>query len=175
MKLIKLNQRGDDSSSETFRLLIAFVLAAALLVIIMNMISITNKQTILISEQKLEEGLQSAVKSVGVSTRIEFIIDDLMLTGVIGKKKISQRSGMSEECIGLIGGQGIETLNNGDLRIKSSHLKMNVWAYCDFWQSSFPDEINEAMIHSNPSSDVCPTYCVFFFNKKPSSSLYKHD
>ncbi|HOW29755.1 MAG TPA: hypothetical protein PK685_03765 [archaeon] len=173
MKILKLNQRGDDSSSESFRLLIAFVLAAAILVIIMNMIASTNKQSILISDQKLKEGVQSAAKSVGTSTKIPFIIEDLMLTGTITKRKISIYSGMDENCIGLIGGQGIEYLDNGDLRIKADNLKMNVWAYCDFWTASgdMPDEIFDPISFA-PNSENCKTYCVYFFNKKPENSLY---
>jgi len=169
MKILKLNQRGDDSSSESFRLLIAFVLAAAILVIIMNMIASTNKQSILISDQKLKEGVQSAAKSVGTSTKIPFIIEDLMLTGTITKRKISIYSGMDENCIGLIGGQGLEYLDNGDLRIKADNLKMNVWAYCDFWGTNqdVPTEIDFV-----PNSENCKTYCVYFFNKKPENSLY---
>ena len=178
MKILKLNQRGDDSSSESFRLLIAFVLAAAILVIILNMVNTTNKQSILISDQKLKEGVQSAVKSVGTSTRIPFVIEDLLLTGTITKRRLSTYSGMKEECIGLIGGQGLEQQENGDLRIKASNLKMNVWAYCDFWNTSsgIPEEI-EDNVHSsfNLYSAECPTYCVYFFNKKPSNSLYENN
>lgn len=171
MKILKLNQRGDDSSSESFRLLIAFVLATSILFIIMNMVTTTNKQSILISDQKLKEGVQSAVKSVGTSTKIPFVIEELMLAGTITKRKISIYSGMDENCIGFIGGQGLEQLSNGDLKIKASNLKMNVWAYCDFWQSSFPEEIY-GTINNSVSSSECPTYCVYFFNKRPSPSLY---
>ena len=171
MKILKLNQRGDDSSSESFRLLIAFVLATAILVIIINMVNSTNKQSILISDQKLKEGIQSAAKSIKTSTQIPFIIEDLMLTGTITKRKISTYSGMDENCIGLIGGPGLEYLDNGDLRIKADNLKMNVWAYCDFFQTTMPDEI-DSEIDFNPTHEDCPTYCVYFFNKKPLNSLY---
>jgi len=173
MKILKLNQRGDDSSSESFRLLIAFVLAAAILVIILNMVNTTNKQSILISDQKLKEGVQSAVKSVGTSTRIPFVIEDLLLTGTITKRRLSTYSGMKEECIGLIGGQGLEQQENGDLRIKASNLKMNVWAYCDFWDSDPPGDIYNAV--PNLEQEECPTYCVYFFNKKPANSLYENN
>jgi len=174
MKMLKLNQRGDDSSSESFRLLIAFVLAAAILVIIMNMIDNTNKQSILISDQKLKEGVQSAVKSAGTSTRIPFIIEDLMLTGEISKRKISNYSGMDENCIGLIGGPGIEVTGNGNLKIKARHLKMHVWAYCDFWPHQFPTEVITVMNLSIITSEQCPIYCVYFFNKKPTCNLYNN-
>lgn len=172
MKILKLNQRGDDSSSESFRLLIAFVLATSILFIIMNMVTTTNKQSILISDQKLKEGVQSAVKSVGTSTKIPFVIEELMLAGTITKRKISIYSGMDENCIGFIGGQGLEQLSNGDLRIKTSNLKMNVWAYCDFWDTTLPREIEENIDHFNLYHAECPTYCVYFFNKRPSPSLY---
>lgn len=173
IKLYKLNQKGDDSSSETFRLLIAFVLAAAMLLIIMNMIETSNKQTILVSKQKLKEEIQSAAKSTKTSTKIPFIIEDLILTGNITKTEISSYSGLDEECIGFISGPGIEVLSNGTLKIKKRHLKMNVWAYCDFWKGSInSDEINRA-INLNVSRDDCPTFCVFYFNKKPDPEIYK--
>ena len=177
MKILKLNQRGDDSSSESFRLLIAFVLATSILFIIMNMVTTTNKQSILISDQKLKEGVQSAVKSVGTSTKIPFVIEELMLAGTITKRKISIYSGMDENCIGFIGGQGLEQLSNGDLKIKASNLKMNVWAYCDFWDTSsgIPDEIEDNVDnHFDLHSAVCPTYCVYFFNKRPTCNLYNN-
>jgi len=173
MKILKLNQRGDDSSSESFRLLIAFVLAAAILVIIINMINTTQKQSILISDQKLKEGSQSAAKSVGTSKKIPFIIEGLMLTGTITKRKMSQYSGLDTNCITLVPGTGIESQSNGDIKIKASSLKMNVWAYCDFFNNNANWEIYE-YVPNSATYETCPIYCVFFFNKKPECSLYNN-
>jgi len=174
MRAIKLSQKGDSSSGEVYRLLVAFILAAAVLVIIMNMIATTNKQTIIISEQKLKEGVQSAVKSVGTSTKIPFVIEDLMLTGTITKDKISTYSGMPKQCIGFVGGQGLVLLENGNLKIKSNTLELDLWAYCDFWDSSgrLPEELDDLMNYEFRPGNDCQTYCVFLFNKKPSCELY---
>ncbi len=172
MKL-KLSRKGDSESFETFRLLIAFVLATAVLVIIISMISSTNKQSILISEQKLKEGVQSAVKSAGTSAEFPFVIEDLMLRGTISKTTISNYSGLSKECIAFVGGsQMIPTDVNVDgLRIKPSYLKMNIWVYCNFQSNNqtLPLSLSSLSVDRqiNQDSDVCPRYCVFFFNRKP--------
>ncbi|MFA5746245.1 MAG: hypothetical protein WCX82_00065 [archaeon] len=171
----KLTEKGDGESFETFRLLIAFVLALAVLVIIISMVNSTNKQAILISDQKLKEGLLSAAKSPGTSTRIPFIIEDLMLSGTISKTRISNYSGLDGNCIALVYGAGITPLNpntNDILKIKASRLEMNVYAYCDFNDGDHPDVAEDQI---STDSVVCPTYCVFFFNKKPDDSLYHSD
>lgn len=173
----KLSKKGDDSASEAYRLLIGFVLGAAILVIIMNMINSTQNQSILISNQKLKEGLVSAVKSTGTSAKIPFVIEDLMLKGNISKTTIKNYTGLSEECMAFVAGPRLFSENDFNIiRIKTRYLKMNVWAYCDFMPSGsldLPDELDDnTKLQLTEDPEICPTYCVFFFNVKPPENLY---
>lgn len=173
----KLSQKGDDSASEVYRLLVGFILGAAMLVIIMSMVNSTQNQTVLISNQKLKEGLISAVKSAGTSAKTPFIIEDLMLKGNISKITISNYTGLPEKCMAFVAGPKLFSENDYNvIRIKGRHLKMNVWAYCDFLPphtGSLPRELDDSIqgqLTEDPN--VCPTYCVFFFNTKPPEDLY---
>jgi len=179
---MRLNKRGDSESFETFRLLIAFVLAMAVLVIIVSMINSTQKQSILVSEQKLKEGVLSAVKSAGTSETIPFVIDDLMLSGTISKTTFYNYTGLDTNCMAFVGGPQLlpvpESANNPlGLKIKPRYLKMNVYAYCGFivtgdsLPSGFPTDTTSQIIQDQ---DTCPTYCVFFFNTKPNCALYNN-
>ncbi|HPV66273.1 MAG TPA: hypothetical protein PK655_02360 [archaeon] len=174
---LKLNQKGDDSASEAYRLLIGFILGAAILVIIMNMINSTQNQLIIVSNQKLKEGLISAVKSTGTSAKTPFVIEDLMLKGNISKTTITNYTGLPEECMAFVAGPKLFSVNDYNvLRIKTRHLKMNVWAYCNFMPSgegSLLDELDSTtQSQLTQDTSVCPTYCVFFFNIKPPEGLY---
>lgn len=171
----KLNQKGEDSASDVYRLLIAFVLAVAILVIIMNMINSIQKQSIIISNQKLKEGVQSAVKSAGTSATIPFIIEDLMLSGNIAKTTFRNYSGLAEECMAFVYGPGLEPINDdiNVLKIKGRYIEMDVWAYCNFMDIKDPPDVSGDQI--NPDNVACPAYCVFFFNKKPDASIYETD
>ena len=109
---LKLNQKGDDSASEAYRLLIGFILGAAILVIIMNMINSTQNQLIIVSNQKLKEGLISAVKSTGTSAKTPFVIEDLMLKGNISKTTITNYTGLPEECMAFVAGPKLFSVND---------------------------------------------------------------
>jgi hypothetical protein len=173
----KLSKKGDDSASEAYRLLIGFILGAAILVIIMNMINSTQNQSILISNQKLKEGLISAVKSTGTSAKTPFVIEDLMLKGSISKTTITNYTGLPEECMAFVAGPRLFSENDFNIiRIKPRYLKMDVWAYCDFMPSGMtqlPEGLDSnTKMQLEQDQDVCPTYCVFYFNIKPSDELY---
>lgn len=175
---LKLNSKGDDSASDVYRLLIAFVLATAVLVIIINMVTSVQKQSIIISNQKLKEGVQSAVKSAGTSAKIPFVIEDLMLSGNLSKTTIKNYSGLSEECMAFVHGAGLEPIDedNNVLRIKGKYIEMDVWAYCNIDSSQIPNNLNskynDAVMQIENDEGVCPIYCVFFFNKKPDPLIY---
>lgn len=172
----KLSKKGDETAFEAYRLLIGFILGAAILVIIMNMINSTQNQSILISNQKLKEGLVSAVKSAGTSAKTPFVIEDLMLKGSISKTTITNYTGLPEKCMAFVAGPKL--FSEGDfniIRIKPRYLKMDVWAYCNFIKmaTNLPDQLDantKSQITQDP--EVCPTYCVFFFNIRPSYELY---
>jgi hypothetical protein len=173
----KLSKKGDDSASEAYRLLIGFILGAAILVIIMNMINSTQNQSILISNQKLKEGLISAVKSTGTSAKTPFVIEDLMLKGSISKTTITNYTGLPEECMAFVAGPRLFSENDFNIiRIKPRYLKMNIWAYCDFMPpgtTQLPEGLDtNTQGQLTPDPNDCPTYCVFFFNIKPDNGLY---
>lgn len=173
---LKLSQKGDDSASESYRLLIGFVIGLAMLVIIINMINSIQNQLVLVSNQKLKEGLISAVKSTGKSAETPFVIEDLMLKGNISKTTISNYTGLPKECMAFVAGpKFIPENNNNVLTIKSRILKLNVWAYCNFMpphEESLPEQLDSIGTQLDHDQSICPTYCVFFFDVKPPQGLY---
>ncbi len=162
-KKISLNEKGDEAF-ESFRLLIAFALATAVLVIIIVMVGRVNNQSIIISTAKLEEGVISASKGPGVTTETPFIIEDVMLSGIISKDRISKLTGYSKNCIAFITGPGFEN-NDAYIEVNKKYIKTDVYVYCGFG-NSIPSEIT-SLFNFN-----CPTYCALYFNVSPPSSLY---
>jgi hypothetical protein len=153
---------------ESYRLLIAFVLALAFLVVIYSMIQTLNQKTILISEQKFKEGIISATKAVGISTKKEFIIEDLVLSGIISNRMLENYSGINRDCFLLVPGPGFkETEASKILNIKGNFKKMDIYTYCDF-ESNTVSSINNYKIEIYNSDPDCPVYCIIFFNKKPN-------
>ena len=163
-KKISLNEKGDDEASEYFRLLIAFVLATAVLVIIIVMVGRVNNQSIIISTAKFEEGIISASKGPGVTTQTPFIIEDVMLSGIISKERISKLTGYSKECILFKSGPGFDNSSTDFISINKKFMKTDVYVYCGYYG-------DEGAIILNTSTD-CPTYCALYFNTRPDSSLY---
>lgn len=178
-----LKEKGQ--AFESFRLLIAFVLMTAVLVIILSMVHRTNTTTIIISTQKLDDGFLSASKSPGASTKTPFVIKDLKLSGIISKRSLSNTSGMDPNCIFFKIGPGIKELNNGDAQITKKYLKMNVTVYCDFKENvdngTVPQYINNIITstpsHSSHTIDECnsQTYCVLFLNSAPPTEIYNNN
>jgi hypothetical protein len=164
LKGISLNERGDDEASESFRLLIAFALAAAVLVIIIVMVGRVNNQSILISTAKFEEGVVSASKGPGITTETPFIIEDVMLSGIISKERISSLTSYPKKCILFITGPGFDNSSPNFISVNKKFIKTDVYVYCGY--NGDPG----AIALSIPSD--CPTYCGIYFNKRPDSSLY---
>jgi len=161
-KILKLNEKGDEAF-ESFRLLIAFALATAVLVIIIVMIGRVNNQSIIISTAKFEEGVISASKGPGVTTETPFIIEDVMLSGIISKERISKLTGYSKNCLVFITGPGFD--NQGEyVEINKKFIKTDVYVYCGFGDV-VPSEINIM-------TATCPTYCAIYFNMNPPNGLY---
>ena len=169
----KLNQKGDSEAFESFRMLIAFVLAAAILVIIINMVNNVNEKSVQISTQKLSEGIISGVKSVGTSARIPFVISDLLLRGTIDRRTIQNISGLNKECVFFIAGAGVDKSNNGEYISIKGTKKMDVYVYCNQTDSGFEVvSSNYSEVSNNLTTEDCPTFCVFFFNERPKAALY---
>jgi hypothetical protein len=167
---IKLSKKAQ--AFEAYRLLIAFVLALAFLVVIYSMVQSINEKSLLISNQKFKDGIISATKAVGISTKKEFVIDDLLLSGTISTRKLENYSGIDKECFKLVPGPGFkEDTASNILNIQGKFKKMNVYTYCDFEDAPITDdEINEYhdIIYDSTELKQCPVYCVIFFNKKPN-------
>jgi len=161
-KKISFNEKGDEAF-ESFRLLIAFALATAVLVIIIVMVGRVNNQSIIISTAKFEEGVVSASKGPGITTQTPFIIEDVMLSGIISKERISKLTGYSKECIAFKVGPGFEEADEY-VKVNKRYIKTDVYVYCGFGDN-VPGEIP---IMNN----TCPTYCAIYFNLTPSSALY---
>lgn len=168
MKFLK-NKKGQ--AFESFRFLIAFVIAVAVLTIIYTMVNTINQRSIIISTERLQEGSISASKSIGTSAHHPFHLEDLMLTGRISSQQISNYTGMNKDCIYLDGGPGLDVVIEGEeYLIKKSHLKMDVYFYCDFTSSPIIDETETNVITSKIYSDYinnCPTFCIVYLNKAP--------
>lgn len=175
---MKFKEKGQ--AFESFRLLIAFILMTAVLVIILSMVHRTNTTTIIISTQKLDDGFLSASKSPGASTKIPFVIKDLKLSGIISKRRLANVSGMDPNCIFFKLGPGLKKLNNSDAQIIKKYIKMDVTVYCDFKENTnnAPSEIYSIILNaSGHTIDNCyaQTYCVLFLNSAPPSTVYTNN
>jgi len=164
LKKIKMNEKGDEAF-ESFRLLIAFALATAVLVIIIVMVGRVNNQSILISTAKFEEGFVSASKGPGIGTQTPFVIEDVMLSGIISKERLSYLSGYSKECIKFESGPGFDNTNTEYIKVSKKYIKTDVYVYCGFG--------DDAHAYEFINSGDCSTYCVVFFNKTAPSTLYQ--
>lgn len=172
----KLNQKGDSEAFESYRMLIAFVLAAAILVIIISMVNNVNEESIQISTQKFSEGVISGVKSVGTSARIPFVISDLLLRGTIDRRTIQNISGLNKDCVSFIAGAGLEKSDNGEYVSIKGTKKMDVYVYCNQTNSGLSVVTeNYPEVYNDLSADDCPTFCVFFFNERPKDALYDQE
>ena len=172
LKPLMKSQKGDSEAFESFRLLIGFVLATAVLTIIIVMISKIHNSSILISSQKFEEGVVSASKSPGVSSKVPFVIEDLMLSGTISKRKMAYLTGYPEECISFEIGPGIEeNKKNKDVTITKKYIKTDVYVYCDFMNDENPAPFPDILNAFEPACSVA--YCAIFINKTPSPTLYQ--
>ncbi|MCK9292586.1 MAG: hypothetical protein WCY27_00685 [archaeon] len=162
MKLVKHTERGQ--AFEVYRLLIAFIIAVAVMSIIIVMVQKTNKESILLSYQNLEQGFISATKSPGTSSKMPFVIEDLKLKGMITKKKLSTISGLKEECIIFDAGPGIEKTDIG-VEINKI-LKFDTTVYCNFGNVDILETPIIQLLENN-TLENCPVYCIVFMNKNP--------
>jgi len=169
MKLIKYKERGQ--AFEVYRLLIAFVIAVAVMSIIVVMVQKTNKESIILSYQNFEQGFISATKSPGTSSKMPFVIGDVKLSGIITKKRLSTISGLKEECIFFDAGPGIEETNIG-VEIKKKVLKFDTTIYCNFGSVTVDNEIGSLL---NGAGEECSVYCIVFMNKSPNPDVYSEN
>ena len=162
-------------AGESFRLLIAFVITVAILSIILVMVRNINNKAIVISQQKLEEGIISASKAPGISTEKKYIIEDLKLKGTISKEWISGVTGIRKECIGIDNGPGIEPIsesNNLIYEITERSLDMDVTIYCNISNSNEPSPIYNIL---SEDPEDCDKFMVLFLNKNAPDEIYSGD
>ncbi len=164
-------EKQKGQAFESFRYLIAFVIAVAVLAIIYTMIGTINQRSILISTERLKEGALSASKSIRTSGENPFKLEGLILAGRISSQQIANYTGMDKDCIYVDGGVGLEEVEKGvEYIIRRNQLKMDVYFYCDFTDDPFIDNDNEVdlIVNSISSGSDCPTFCIVYLNKSPS-------
>jgi len=169
LKLIKNKEKGQ--AFEVYRLLIAFVIAVAVMSIIIVMVQKTNNESIILSTQNFEQGIISASKSPGTSSKIPFVISDLKLSGSITKKRISDITSLNKDCIFFSAGPGIEKTNLG-VDIKQKSIKMNATVYCNFGNAEFKPKIIPYLTSDSVSD--CSVFCVIFMNQIPPKEIYSN-
>ncbi|MDD3178313.1 MAG: hypothetical protein PHR26_02225 [Candidatus ainarchaeum sp.] len=160
-------------AEESFRLLIAFVITVAILSIILVMVRNINNKAIIISQQKLEEGIISASKAPGISTQSKYIIEDLKLKGTISKEWISGITGIEKGCIGIDNGPGIEPIAESNeliYEITERNLDMDVTIYCNISNSDEPSSIYNLL---EKNTEDCEKFIVLFLNKNAPDEIYK--
>ena len=176
----KLNKKGQ--AFESFRLLIGFILALAILSIILFMVQKTNQNSLVVSSQRLQEEIQSASKSAGVSSKIPYKIKDIKLKGNITTSKYLRKTDLNHECIYFHPGPGLEYLNNprGDIKtVRDKSITMHITIYCNFDTSKIAGiEGGDALVTSGETGDTkgvreaCPKYCLVYFNSSPPKEIY---
>lgn len=171
MNMIPVIRNKKGQAFESFRLLIAFILAIAILAIIYTMVAKVNKETVIISTQKFEEAVRSASKSPGTSSVVPFVIEDVVLEGAIDKHRLGLITGLSEECLSLQAGPGITVTTRGVDILKK--LKMNVYVYCNYQNAEINNVDMSYIVNTTITSSTCPTYCVIFMNRKPPEGTYE--
>jgi len=166
------NNKGQ--AFEAYQLLIAFIIATAILGIIVMMISKTNSQAIIISNQKIEDAFTSAINSPVISMEKPFVVKDVLITGILSYDRFEQISGIEEGCFGFIVGPGI-TLQPYGAVVDKKYLKTNVYFSCGLKGMDidnlpfeiYPGVSGNSPFEKNPSNDCERLFCVMYINKTP--------
>ncbi len=165
------NNKGQ--AFEAYQLLIAFIIATAILGIIVMMISKTNSQAIIISNQKIEDAFTSAINSPVISMEKPFVVKDVLITGILSYDRFEQISGIEEGCFGFIVGPGI-TLQPYGAVVDKKYLKTNVYFSCGLRSMSddvpfeiYPGEVGNSPFEDDPSEKCERLFCVMYINKTP--------
>ncbi len=171
--MIIKNKKGQ--AFEAYKLLIAFVIAAAILGIIAVMISKTNNQAVVISYQKIENSFSSAINSPIISMEKPFVVKDVLISGIISYNRFEQLGNIEPGCFGLITGPGITKEAYGAM-IEKKYLKTDIYFRCGLGEmndSLIPNDIWPGVTNYEPF-DQDPTilceklFCVMYINKIPS-------
>jgi hypothetical protein len=166
--MIIRNSKGQ--AFEAYQLLIAFVIATAILGIIIMMIGKTNNQAIIISDQKIEDAFLSAINSPIISMEKPFVVKDVMITGIISYDRYQNLAKIDEGCFEFMVGPGVVLENYGDV-IDKKFLKTNIYFSCgikDMDSSLISRDIYPDLFDSNPA-DNCEKFCVMYINKMPKA------
>ncbi len=170
------NKKGQ--AFEAYQLLIAFIVATAILGIILVMVNKTNNQAIIISNQKIEDSFLSAINSPIVSMEKPFAVEDVLVSGIISHAKYEQLGNLEPGCFGFIVGPGILKESYG-VQIQKKYLKTDVYFVCgksgmssrDLTNINIYSEITTGANAPIPNPDSCEDlFCVMYINKKPAGN-----
>ena len=128
------------------------------------MVGRVNNQSIIISTAKFEEGVVSASKGPGITTQTPFIIEDVMLSGIISKERLSNLTSYPKKCIHFESGPGFDNTSLDFISINKKYLKTDVYVYC-----GYSGDIGASALDID---DDCSTYCAIYFNARPPSNFY---
>lgn len=168
------NKKGQ--AFEAYKLLIAFIIATAILGIIVMMINKTNNQAIIISNQKIEDAFLSAINSPIISMQRPFQVKNVMISGIISSARYQQLGNIEEGCFGFMTGPGVKKEDFGVI-IEKKFLKTDIYFVCglggmetdkilfEIWTGTPGDRPFE----DNPSVECEDLFCVMYINRIPKT------
>lgn len=170
------NNKGQ--AFEAYKLLIAFIVAAAILGIILTMVNQTNNQALIISNQKIEDGFLSAINSPIISMEKPFVVKDVLITGFINSSRFEQLGNIEPGCFGFITGPGAKKQDFG-VEIESRRLRTDVYFVCglsgmdtslisyEIWPGN---QSIGAPFNQDPASNCENLFCVMYINRIPGAN-----
>jgi hypothetical protein len=169
------NKKGQ--AFEAYKLLIAFIIATAILGIIVMMINKTNNQAIIISNQKIEDAFLSAINSPIISMQRPFQVKDVMISGIISSTRYEQLGNIEEGCFGFMTGPGVKKEDYGVI-VEKKFLKTDIYFVCGLEDMSDSDIIleiwqgvpDDSPFDSNPSTNCEDLFCVMYINRIPDTT-----
>jgi len=167
------NNKGQ--AFEAYKLLIAFIIAVAVLGIILTMVNKTNNQALIISDQKIEDAFISAINSPVISMEKPFIVKEVLVSGIISYAKYENLGGLEPGCFGFIVGPGV-SLEAYGAEIESRFLKTDVYFSCGFNMNvnnlQNTETYFEITTGANSPIDTIEEceklFCVMYINKRPA-------
>jgi hypothetical protein len=170
-----MNYKGQ--AFEAYQLLIAFIIAVAILGIIVMMINKTNNQAIIISNQKIEDAFLSAINSPIISMDKPFFVRDVMVSGIISSARYEQLGNIESGCFGFLTGPGVINHDYG-VEIEKRFLKTDVYFVCGLSEMVAPSgndtylEITTGSNRAIDDIDNCERlFCVMYINRKPAGLI----
>lgn len=166
------NSKGQ--AFEAYHLLIAFIVSVAILGIIFTMINKTNSNAVIISTQKIDDAFLSAINSPIVSMEKPFLVENVLISGIISLEKYKKLGKIEDGCFSFIVGPGV-TIEKYGAKINKKYLKTNVYFSCglkdmesnliskDIWPGFSPNQ----PFDKNPADNCERLFCVMYINATP--------